>query len=185
MIKVEISIPKKIHIMGSVGSGKTTLARALSSEVNVPFYELDNVVWKRNINGDIRRSPEERDNYLRTIVESSEWIVEGVHYTWVSASIEKADLILFLDTDFKKRKFRITKRFVLQMLGIEKANYKPTFRMYVKMFKWNKDFEKESKPEILKMLNEYKNKVIVLKNKKDIDALFDLNAYQLSKKGEK
>jgi shikimate kinase len=37
---------KKIHIIGSVGSGKTTLARTLSSHLNIPFYELDNVFGK-------------------------------------------------------------------------------------------------------------------------------------------
>lgn len=49
-------LPKKIHIIGSVGSGKTTLARTLSSHLNIPFYELDNVVWKRFQSGDVRRS---------------------------------------------------------------------------------------------------------------------------------
>jgi adenylate kinase family enzyme len=44
VISMEGNIPKRIHIIGSVGSGKTTLARTLSSRLNIPFYELDNVV---------------------------------------------------------------------------------------------------------------------------------------------
>lgn len=54
--------PKKIHIMGSVGSGKTTFAKKLSTQTSIQHYELDNVVWQR-IEGseDIRRSKEERD----------------------------------------------------------------------------------------------------------------------------
>ncbi|WP_440338356.1 shikimate kinase [Lysinibacillus sphaericus] len=36
--------PSKIHIIGSVGSGKTTLAKELSAKLNIPYYELDNVV---------------------------------------------------------------------------------------------------------------------------------------------
>lgn len=47
MVNLKKNIPNKIHIIGSVGSGKTTLARNLSTTINVPFYELDNVVWKR------------------------------------------------------------------------------------------------------------------------------------------
>lgn len=39
---------KKVHIIGSVGSGKTTLARNLSNKLLFPHYELDNVVWKRH-----------------------------------------------------------------------------------------------------------------------------------------
>jgi adenylate kinase family enzyme len=33
--------PNTIRIIGSVGSGKTTLARRISRELNVPYYELD------------------------------------------------------------------------------------------------------------------------------------------------
>ena len=42
------TLPKKIHIIGSVASGKTTLAKELSRKLAIPYYELDNVVWKRS-----------------------------------------------------------------------------------------------------------------------------------------
>ncbi len=64
------NIPKRIHIIGSVGSGKTTLAKDLSSKLNIPYYELDNVVWKRHSTGDIRRTDEEGDEYLNSILQS-------------------------------------------------------------------------------------------------------------------
>jgi shikimate kinase len=47
VVSLEKDVPNKIHIIGSVRSGKTTLARTLSSKLKIPFYELDNVVWKR------------------------------------------------------------------------------------------------------------------------------------------
>ncbi|WP_336606264.1 AAA family ATPase [Fictibacillus marinisediminis] len=101
--------PSKIHIIGSVGSGKTTLARTLSSRLNVPYIELDNVVWKRSKPEDIRRSDVERDKYLNDIISSDQWIVEGVHHTWVKPSFQNADVIIFLDTDYSKRTIRIIK----------------------------------------------------------------------------
>ncbi len=73
--------PNKVHIIGSVGSGKTTLARTLSSKLNLPYYELDNVVWRRSESGDIRNTPEERDKQLHHIVNSNAWIIEGDHHT--------------------------------------------------------------------------------------------------------
>jgi hypothetical protein len=36
------------------------------------------------------------------------------------------------------------------------------------MFKWNDQFEKEGKPEILLMLTEYKGKVIILNDNTEI-----------------
>jgi adenylate kinase family enzyme len=163
--------PKKIHIIGSVGSGKTTLARNLSIKFNVPLYELDNVVWQRFEIGDIRRSDEERDKYLREILKLEAWIIEGVHHKWVHPSFEKADLIILLDTTYFKRTIRIIKRFILQKCGLEKANYKPTFKMFKQMFAWNSQFEKDAKPEVLKILTKHSEKVLVLKDNDKIDKL--------------
>lgn len=163
---------RKIHIIGSVGSGKTTLARTLSSKLDIPYYELDNVVWQRAEMGDIRRSEQERDGYLHQIIQSDSWIIEGVHHKWVLRSFQEADLVIFLDTSFAKRQARIIKRFFLQKLGVEKANYRPTFTIFKKMFTWNAHFEHVSKPEILHLLQPFTNKLIVLKD--NSEAAIDL-----------
>ena len=60
----------KIDIIGSVASGKTTLARLISRKLNVPYYEKDNIVWKRTSDGDVKRSPKERDEYFNEIVDN-------------------------------------------------------------------------------------------------------------------
>lgn len=159
---------KKIHIIGSVGSGKTTLARKLSSMLHLPHYELDNVVWERSETGDIRRTDKDRDAQLNKIMETDEWILEGVHHKWVSPSFQQADMIIFLDTNYTVRNYRIIKRYILQKFSLEKANYKPTFHMFRKMFVWNSTFEKESKPEIMNMLKQHNHKLIVLKDTDEI-----------------
>ncbi|KGX85608.1 P-loop NTPase family protein [Pontibacillus marinus] len=161
----------KIHIIGSVGSGKTTLARNLSSQLRIPHYELDNVVWKKSENGDIRRTEQERDNYLSSIVQSKQWTIEGVHHKWVGESFHEADLIIFLDTPYSIRNYRIIKRFFLQKIGAEKANYIPTFQIFKRMFVWNKNYENIEKPEILNMLTEYNHKLVILKDNKEIKKL--------------
>lgn len=48
----------KVDIIGSVSSGKTTLARQISRRVNVPYYEKDNIVWKRTSDGDVKDAHE-------------------------------------------------------------------------------------------------------------------------------
>ncbi|MGE7768311.1 AAA family ATPase [Peribacillus sp. NPDC096540] len=138
--------------MGSVGSGKTTLARELSSKLNIPLYELDNVIWKRYESGDIRRTEEEREEYFNTIINSETWIVEGVHNEeWVSNSFRNAELIIFLDTNYSVRTYRIIKRFILQKIGLERSNYKPTLNIFFKMFKWNRYFEEVGKIFIINL----------------------------------
>ncbi|WP_286166058.1 DNA topology modulation protein FlaR [Peribacillus frigoritolerans] len=155
--------PNKIRIIGSVGSGKTTLARELSSILNIPYYELDNVVWKRDQSGDVRRTDAERDHYLKSIIASGTWIIEGVHSEkWVSASFHQADLIIFLDPRYSVRTYRIMKRFFLQKLRAEKSNYKPTMKIFLNMFKWNRYFEEKGKPNFNQSYGKYRNKLLVI-----------------------
>ena len=71
----------KLDIIGSVASGKTTLARKLSAQYQIPFYEKDNIVWERTPHGDKRRNPEERDIYnsrptLRFLYANILWVGE-------------------------------------------------------------------------------------------------------------
>jgi adenylate kinase family enzyme len=166
-------IPKRIHIIGSVGSGKTTLAKLLSKRYNIKYYELDNVVWERHKSGDIRRTDEDRDKYLEQIVNTKSWIIEGAHsQAWVSKSFNNAELIIFLDTPYFVRTIRIIKRYVRQIIGVESANYTPSFIMFKSMFRWNRIFEKESKPKILKMFQQDKINSIILKDNIEIDKYF-------------
>ena len=67
----------KLDIIGSVASGKTTLARKLSAQYQIPFYEKDNIVWERTPDGDKRRIPEERDKMFGRYWRRSIRIVEG------------------------------------------------------------------------------------------------------------
>ncbi|WP_051314869.1 AAA family ATPase [Alteribacter aurantiacus] len=156
---------KKIHIIGSVGSGKTTLARRLAKETGIPYFELDNVVWERHPSGDRRRSEGERVKRLGEIVQGELWIVEGVHYQrWVDESFERADVILFLDPPYRVRTYRIVKRYMRQKLGLETSHYKPTFALFRSMFKWNRDFEKKGKPHFFKRYRKYERKIQVIKD---------------------
>ena len=52
----------KIYIIGSVGSGKTILAKRLSGELNIPYYELDSVTWEYHPNGPDRRRSQKKFN---------------------------------------------------------------------------------------------------------------------------
>ncbi|WP_284241282.1 DNA topology modulation protein FlaR [Paenibacillus glycanilyticus] len=162
-------MPRKIHIIGSVGSGKTTFARQLSIEWGIPHYELDNVVWKRSKPADIRRTDEERDQVLRSIIQSDTWIVEGAHYKeWMFPSLNSAEAIVFMDTAYSVRRYRIVRRFILQLLRIEQSHYRPTLTIFRNMFIWNANFERQIKPELLNTLNDYSAKSIRLSTKDEI-----------------
>lgn len=153
----------KIYIIGSVASGKTTMASKLSKQLNIPWYELDNVVHLRLPSGDVKRDAKERDFEFNKITCSDKWIIEGVYRQCFNNGFEKADTIILLDTPPFKRKYRIAKRWICQNLKMEKSNYVPTLKMLFLMYKWSNGFEK-SKKDIFETLAPYNDKVIVLKD---------------------
>lgn len=84
----------KIRIVGSVGSGKTTLARKLALQKGISMYSLDDLVWSRSTIVDCRNS-EERDAKLQSILSEPSWIIEGAHLGWSLKTFEEADQIFF------------------------------------------------------------------------------------------
>ncbi|MEC0129173.1 AAA family ATPase [Paenibacillus pabuli] len=161
--------PNKIHIIGSVGSGKSTLARHLSARLDLPYYELDNMVWHRVPQGqDVRNSPEMRDTLLQKAVQSNQWIIEGVHYQWVARSFEQADLIVYLNTPVWKRNVRILKRFTVQKLGLEQGNYRQTFSMLGRMYKWSYQHDRKEKALIMTFLQPHQHKLCMVRDEAEL-----------------
>jgi len=162
----------KIYIIGSVGSGKTTLARKVSAKLQVPHFETDNFVWTRHLKGDIRNEIEVRDQLLQDAIILDHWVIEGVHIDWTDTGLQEADQIIFLDFPSQKRVQRIVKRYIRQLLRIEKANYKPTFSMFRRMFKWNRYFEEQMKPEFIKKCSVYDHKLYRFQTDKEVKDWF-------------
>lgn len=156
----------KIFIVGIVASGKTTLARELSQELNIPWYEVDAVVHHQTLEGRSKRTPDEQWQVIMDIDQHGKWIFEGTDRKSYQYLYDMADRIIFLDPPLWKRKVRIVLRFIKQKLGIEKCHYKPTLAMLREMFKWTDDFEK-NRDELEAKLLLYGEKVMIIKNKQN------------------
>ncbi|MGO4530362.1 DNA topology modulation protein FlaR [Paenibacillus sp. 2TAF8] len=161
-------LPRRIHIIGSTGSGKTYLAKRLSKQLDIPYYELDKVMWSSSVEMAGKNSPEIRDKLLNEIIVKESWIVEGVYYKWLADSFNLADKIIFLTPNTFVRDLRIMNRFIKQRIGIEKSNYRQTLKGLVEMIKWNHGFEAERKKEILEILKPYDYKLAIIKNNNEL-----------------
>ncbi len=156
----------KIDIIGSVASGKTTLAKRISKEFNVPYYEKDNVVWQRTSSGDIKRSPMERDEYFNDIISKDKWIVEGSPRESLRESFGCCDYIIVLDEYTVIRLIRVFRRWINQRNGKETYNSKPTLNFLWWNIKWVFEFNK-IKRELLRELCNYGDKVRIFKHSKE------------------
>lgn len=151
----------KILIIGTVGTGKTTLAKKLSKQYKIRYYEIDLIVYDDENNGR-KRTIDEQNDIIKKINKNEDWIIEGVLRKNLEYLLELADKIIYLNIPKYKRNIRILTRFIKQNLKIEKANYKPDLKMLKNMYKWSKKDE-EGKEEFQKMLNKYEDKLEVIR----------------------
>lgn len=156
----------KVLIIGSVASGKSTLARKLSNKSNIKSYEIDSIVHD-DVNN-IKRKNEEQQKIIKKIDNQNEWIIEGTLRRNLYNLLEMADNIIYVDTPLIIRKKRILTRYIKQKLGIEKCGYKPSYKMLKNMYTWTKEFESKRK-DFEDVLKKYQEKLIVVKNSNDIN----------------
>ena len=149
----------KILIIGIVACGKTALAKRLSIENNIRYFELNSIVHDDTNNR--KRDNKEQQDLLKKIKNNNDdWIIEGTLRKNLYSLLDEITKIIYIDIPLYIRKKRILCRFLKQKL-IEKCNYKPTFKMLKMMYKWTKDFE-DNKKDFEEILKKYGRKLIIL-----------------------
>lgn len=159
----------KLYIVGSVASGKSTLAEQLSGKTGVPCYHLDEFVHKKDPTGEfgnVRRDPEERDALFQAAL-AGDCILEDTGREIFLEGMRQADRILVLDLPYRVRAHRILKRHVRQVLGVERANYKPSLEMVRLMFKWARNFDTGA-DGVKARIAPFADKSVVLRSRKEI-----------------
>ena len=87
---------QRISVIGSSGSGKTTVARTIADQLDLPHLELDSVFhlpgWQQ------RPDPEFREEVAR-FVAGDRWVVDGNYTSHGVAQIvwPRADTVIWLD----------------------------------------------------------------------------------------
>ncbi|MBS1788447.1 MAG: AAA family ATPase [Acidobacteria bacterium] len=112
---------KRVVVIGTSGTGKTTFAGKLARLLNVPHIELDQLHWNPNW----RETP--RDQFIEKVkvaTDAPAWVVDGNYTTKVSRIVwQRADTIVWLEYPFRVILFRLLIRtFKRLVLGEECCN---------------------------------------------------------------
>ena len=161
----------RISIIGYSSSGKSTLAQNLGNILNIPVLHLDKVnflpEWKE-------RNKEESKKLVEDFIKNNnEFIIDGNYIKFVyDLRMKLSDKIIFLDFD------RITCLFqAFQRYNKYKGKVRDSMTegCYEKLdwdfIKWIL-FDGRNEERINrynKIIEEYKDKIIILKNRKEVD----------------
>lgn len=158
---------KKIAVLGCSGSGKSVISRYLNEKLNIPVYHLDSLNWKANW---VPTPQEEWDALQKELVKKEEWIIDGNYARTIDIRLKEADTVIFFDLPRYICMFRIFKRY-FQYRNKTRPDMSADCEEKIdfEFVSWVWNFNKTQRPEVLKKLNAYENKnVIVFKTKKDV-----------------
>ncbi len=85
---------KRIAIIGISGTGKSTLARKISKQLNIPVIHADQHIWDENWT---EADENKAEMALNKAMRNEKWIVEGYIFPSAKTRLKESDLILYLD----------------------------------------------------------------------------------------
>lgn len=85
---------QRIAVIGSPGSGKSSVASALAATLDLPLHHLDRLYWRP---GWDPTPPEDWRAMQARLVQEARWIIDGNYGQTLSIRLARADAVVFLD----------------------------------------------------------------------------------------
>tara|TARA_B100001121_G_C18470741_1_gene517784 strand:+ start:152 stop:685 length:534 start_codon:yes stop_codon:yes gene_type:complete len=106
----------RINVVGTAGSGKSTISERIAQKLDVPYVQLDEIFWKPNWK---ESCDEEFFSKVEEIVSSDRWILDGNYTRTIPIKWKRVQMVVYLDMPFYIVLYRIVKRSLLRGLKNE------------------------------------------------------------------
>ncbi|TVR76188.1 MAG: hypothetical protein EA415_01605 [Sphaerobacteraceae bacterium] len=100
---------RRIVVIGIPGAGKSTFARKLGDQLDLPVHHLDRYFWNPGWKASSREVFNER---LQELLKTDRWIVDGNYRRTIPLRLEYADTAILLDVPRRTAMRRVFKRIV-------------------------------------------------------------------------
>ena len=161
---------RKILVIGSGGSGKSTLSKSLGEKLGIEVFHLDKFYWR---SGWVKP---ESEKWLQTVEElmmRDEWIIDGNYGGTLKQRVASCDTIVFLDLS----KLVCLRRIIKRRLSY-RNRARPDMaegcheRLNLEFVSWVLNYSRRSRPKVLELikLNSAKKKIFWLKSPQQVEA---------------
>jgi adenylate kinase family enzyme len=110
------SAPRRINVIGTSGSGKSTFARRLADQLNLPYVEMDRLFWGANW---IKSDDQEFLARVQAAVDEPTWVLDGNYTRTIPVKWAQVDLVIWLDYPFHTTMWQAIKRAVTRVWSKE------------------------------------------------------------------
>jgi adenylate kinase family enzyme len=108
--------PRRVHVIGTSGSGKTTVAGAIADKLGIRHIELDAIYWQP---GWTELPEEEFNQRVREATEEGDWTIDGNYRAVRELIWRRVDTIVWLDIQFLPVFLRIVWRTIRRIITQE------------------------------------------------------------------
>jgi adenylate kinase family enzyme len=155
---------RKVLVIGSGGSGKTTFSKQLGARTGLPVIHLDQLFWHP---GWVKTPDEEWDRLIADICSREQWIMDGNYGRTLAQRIGAADTIIFLDLPRWLCTWRIVKR-QIRYAGRIRPDSAPGCpeRLTWEFVSWVWTYPNRRRPDIMQRLESVRatKRVVVLRS---------------------
>ena len=156
---------KRILVIGSPGSGKSTLSRKLSERLNIPCIHLDRLFWKPNW---ISTPKEEFDKLIQLELEKDSWIIDGNYKRTLNMRLKYADTVIWLDYPRIICIWRVWFRHGKTRPDMTENCEEKRDKEFFEFLKYIWNFKKEQNEIIQNMLSKNNIKTIIIHNDRQL-----------------
>ncbi|EJI1382244.1 MULTISPECIES: DNA topology modulation protein [Vibrio] len=150
---------RRIAVIGSGGSGKSTFSALLGKELNLPVHHLDQLYWKPNW---VKTPKDDWIKIQKGLCKSECWIIDGNYQSTLDIRFEACDTVIFLDVNRYTCIYRALKRTLLSSKRPDLAEGCDE-RFDIEFIKFLWDYPKKSKPLIMdKIKTLTRNKRVII-----------------------
>lgn len=105
---------RRINVVGTSGSGKTTFSRRLAGALGLPLHEMDRLFW---LPGWQSRPEEDFMAQVGEAVSGAEWILDGNYNRTKPVKWAKVECVVWIDYSFARTMWQAVCRALVRAIG--------------------------------------------------------------------